>query len=87
MTVGNEFMLNYVTDNGGATQDINGPTANAGAQLLISMINDTRSWLQSLNLPKTLPVGTSDAGSYFNDEVLQSVDYGVRVMILVIDLH
>jgi exo-beta-1,3-glucanase (GH17 family) len=79
MTVGNEFMLNYVTDNGGANLDINGAVANTGAQLLISMINDTRSWLQGLNLPKTLPVGTSDAGSYFNNEVLASIDYGVRV--------
>ncbi|KAF8519533.1 glycoside hydrolase family 17 protein [Gautieria morchelliformis] len=77
MTVGNEFMLNYVTDNGGATQDINGPVANTGAQLLISMINDTRTWLQGLNLPKSLPVGTSDAGSYFNNEVLASIDYGM----------
>ena len=25
-----------------------------------------------------LPVGNSDAGSYFNDQVLESVDYGVR---------
>jgi hypothetical protein len=71
-------MLNYVTSNGGATQDINGPAANQGAQLLISMINDTRSWLQGLNLPKTLPVGTADAGSYFNNEILGGVDYAVR---------
>lgn len=75
-------MLNYLTANGGTTQDINGPTANTGAQGLISMINDTRTWLQGLNLPKSLPIGNSDAGSFFNNEVLASVDYGVRVMIL-----
>ncbi|KAF8589447.1 glycoside hydrolase family 17 protein [Ramaria rubella] len=77
VTVGNEFMLNYVTDNGGADQNINSPTADTGAQLLIAMINDTRQWLEGLNLPKTLPVGTSDAGSYFNNEVLAAVDYGM----------
>ena len=34
--------------------------------------------LASMNLPKTIPVGNSDAGSYFNDQVLSAVDYGVR---------
>ena len=71
-------MLNYVTDNGGANQNINGPQANTGAQILTGMIDDTRSWLQNLTLSKTLPVGTSDAGSYFNNEVLAKIDYGVR---------
>jgi len=35
--------------------------------------------LNSLSLSKTLPVGTSDAGAYFNNEVLGAVDYGVCV--------
>lgn len=26
----------------------------------------------------SIPVGTSDAGSYFNNDVLNQVDYGVR---------
>ena len=34
--------------------------------------------LASLNLPKTLPVGTADAGSFFSNKVLEAVDYGVR---------
>lgn len=34
--------------------------------------------LASLNLNKTIPVGNSDAGSYFNTKVLEAVDYGVR---------
>lgn len=33
--------------------------------------------LTSLNLAKTIPVGNADAGSYFNNEILQAVDYGV----------
>jgi len=77
VTVGNEFMLNYLTDNGGADLDINGAVANTGAQLLLNYINDTRSWLPTLNLTKDLPVGTSDAGSYFNNLVLSNVDYGM----------
>ncbi|KAF8525949.1 glycoside hydrolase [Hysterangium stoloniferum] len=76
VTVGNEFMLNYLTDNGGSTLDINGAVADTGAGILNGMIQDTRTWLQGLNLPKTLPVGTSDAGSYFNNKVLGAVDYG-----------
>lgn len=49
-----------------------------GAAILIADINDTKSGLTSLNLPKTMAIGTSDAGSYFNNEVLSAVDYGVR---------
>ncbi|KAJ3548209.1 hypothetical protein NM688_g5326 [Phlebia brevispora] len=76
VTVGNEFMLNYLTANGGGDEP-NGPIGNAGAELLIPNITDTRQMLASLNLPKTLPVGTADAGSFFNNEVLQQVDYGM----------
>jgi hypothetical protein len=36
--------------------------------------------LSGLSLSKTIPVGTADAGSYFNNMVLQAVDYGVRLM-------
>ncbi len=41
-------------------------------------INDTRSMLNDLQLSKTIPIGNSDAGSYFNNLVLEAVDYGVR---------
>jgi hypothetical protein len=50
-----------------------------GAAILLPYIQDTRSMLASLNLPKTLPVGTADAGAFFNTKILQNVDYGVRV--------
>lgn len=33
---------------------------------------------QISNLGYSIPVGTSDAGSYFNNEVLANVDYAVR---------
>ena len=65
-----------MTNNGGGDTP-NGDIGNAGAQLLIPNITDTRNMLASLNLPKTIPVGTADAGSFFNNEVLSAVDYGM----------
>lgn len=51
--------------------------ADVGAQILIGDIKDTQSMLSGMSLG-SLPVGNSDAGSYFNNEVLADVDYGVR---------
>ena len=48
-----------------------------GAAILTANIADTRQMLSGLNLNKTILVGNSDAGSYFNNEVLEAVDYGV----------
>lgn len=45
--------------------------------MLVRYIKDTRDMLASMNLPKTIPVGNSDAGSFFSTEVLSNVDYGV----------
>ncbi|KAF8974172.1 glycoside hydrolase family 17 protein [Flammula alnicola] len=75
LTVGNEFMLNYVTEHNIA--DPNSAAADTGAAVLVANIADTRSMLSSLNLAKTIPVGNSDAGSYFNTKVLEAVDYGL----------
>jgi exo-beta-1,3-glucanase (GH17 family) len=75
VTVGNEFMLNYVTSAG--SQDPNSAIGNQGAAILIPWIQDTRQMLAGMNLPKTLPVGNSDAGSYFNTQVMQNIDYGM----------
>lgn len=63
----------YVTDNGAT--DPNSAIGNAGAALLLPDIQDTRQMLTSMGVK--LPVGTSDAGSYFNNMILQAVDYGV----------
>ncbi|KAI0760940.1 glycoside hydrolase [Trametes elegans] len=75
ITVGNEYMLNYLNANG--ADDPNSAVGNQGATLLISNITDTRTAVEALNLGKTLPIGTADAGSYFNTEVLQAVDFGM----------
>lgn len=48
-----------------------------GAATLTANIADTRQMLSGLKLNKTILVGNSDAGSYFNNEVLEAVDYGV----------
>jgi len=74
ITVGNEYMLNYLTNNGGG-EDPNSAVGNKGADQLIVNITDTRNLLKSLGL--SVPVGNSDAGSYFNTKVLQAVDYGM----------
>lgn len=66
----------YVLDIGAV--DGNDPGADPGADILIKDIQDTRDMLSSMNLGKTLPVGTADAGSYFSNKVLEEVDYGVR---------
>jgi exo-beta-1,3-glucanase (GH17 family) len=75
ITVGNEFMLNYVTTYN--ESDPNSDIGNKGAEILLADIADTRAMIASLNLPKTIPVGNSDAGAYFNTKVLEAVDYGL----------
>ncbi|KAG6856905.1 hypothetical protein H0H87_012487 [Tephrocybe sp. NHM501043] len=75
VTVGNEFMLNYLTANGGAGTLPDSTVGDTGAAILISNIQDTRNMLTSIGV--TLQVGTSDAGSYFNTKVLEAVDYGM----------
>ncbi|KAF5391598.1 hypothetical protein D9757_002549 [Collybiopsis confluens] len=74
VTVGNEFILDYLDDNGGGS-DPNSPVANTGAEILIGFINDTKTMLSNMSI--SLPVGNSDAGSYFNNLVLGDVDYGM----------
>jgi exo-beta-1,3-glucanase (GH17 family) len=73
MTVGNEFILDYLDDNGAT--DPNSAVGNTGAAILMGFINDTKTMLSNLSV--TLPVGNSDAGAYFNDLVLGDVDYGM----------
>jgi len=77
VTVGNEFMLNYLNAHGAGVSDPNSDVGNQGAQYLISKISDTRNSLKGLKLGKTLQVGTADAGAFFNNMVLGAVDYGM----------
>ncbi|KAH9957451.1 glycoside hydrolase superfamily [Russula dissimulans] len=75
ITVGNEFILNYLTENGAT--DPNSAVGNQGAQLLLMNVSDTATRIKAMNLPKHIPVGTSDAGAYFNTLVLEGVEYGM----------
>jgi exo-beta-1,3-glucanase (GH17 family) len=75
VTVGNEFMLNWVV--GHDSLDPNSAIANEGAAILKADIEDTRQMLAGMGLPKNLPVGNSDAGSFFNNEIMASIDYGM----------
>jgi hypothetical protein len=56
------------------------PLAHAallGSAILVADIADTRTHIEALGLDKKIPVGNSDAGSYFADDVLAVIDYGV----------
>jgi len=74
ITVGNEFMLNYLNAHSGG-DDPNGAIGNQGADLILVNITDTKNWIKQLGY--SIPVGNSDAGSYFNRKVLGAVDYGL----------
>jgi len=73
ITVGNEFILDNLTDLNVATA--NTPQGIAAADFLLTLIADMRTTLASLSLPKTIPVGNGDAGAYTNVELLAGVDY------------
>ncbi|KAJ3830047.1 glycoside hydrolase family 17 protein [Lentinula raphanica] len=73
VTVGNEFILDYLDDNDAT--DPNSDVGNTGAEILLAFIKDTKTMLSNMSV--SLPVGNADAGSYFNDLVLEDVDYGM----------
>ncbi|THV07250.1 glycoside hydrolase family 17 protein [Dendrothele bispora CBS 962.96] len=75
ITVGNEFILNYLNANGGGSSDPDSAVGNQGAEALMVNVTDTRNMLTDLGV--SLKVGNADAGSYFNKELLGQVDYGM----------
>lgn len=77
ITVGNEYMLNYLTSQGLSSPDINTAAGDVGAATLIRYIDDTRTNIEAMKLDKTIPIGNSDAGSFFNNLVLAKIDYGL----------
>jgi exo-beta-1,3-glucanase (GH17 family) len=70
-----DFLVSYLADNGGGDSP-NGAVGDQGASILNSYITDTKTMLSNLSL--SVPVGTADAGAYFNTEVLENVDFAVR---------
>ncbi|KAJ3564840.1 hypothetical protein NP233_g8028 [Leucocoprinus birnbaumii] len=75
ITVGNEFMLNYLTAH--SSKDPESTVGQQGAAILKADIDDTKQMIQNLKLSKTIEIGNSDAGSFFSKEVLEDVDYGM----------
>ncbi|KAF8340607.1 glycoside hydrolase superfamily [Cantharellus anzutake] len=74
LTVGNEVILNACTQAGQTN-----PNDTAGiqaAELLKTKVTDIKSMLSGISLSK-IPVGTADAGSYFNTDILGAVDYAM----------
>ena len=57
-------------------QDPNDAQVAPAATYIINRIEDTRSSLKALGF-NNVKVGNSDAGSYFNTQVLSSAEYGV----------
>jgi hypothetical protein len=56
---------------------VNSAAANVGANILLANIQDTQSMLQSMGV--NIPIGNADAGSYFSNELLAAVNYGVSI--------
>lgn len=73
-----KFLVTSATSylNANSATDPNSATGNAGAAILTAFINDTKTMLSDMSV--SLKIGNADAGSYFNDLVLEDVDYGVR---------
>ncbi|TFK28861.1 glucan 1,3 beta-glucosidase [Coprinopsis marcescibilis] len=78
VTVGNEFMLNWVTGQGASSP--NDAIAKEGSDILVADIQATKQMLEDMNLPKRVPVGNSDAGSYFATDVMEVMDYGASLL-------
>ncbi|KIM27562.1 glycoside hydrolase family 17 protein [Serendipita vermifera MAFF 305830] len=76
ITVGNEFMLNYMTQYGGSSATPDGTIGLRASALLKAKITDTRQMLSDLGHPN-VPVGCADAGSYFNNDLLGAIDFGL----------
>jgi len=72
IAIGNEYMLNSVGDG-----SVTGAAGVTAATYLGSLIADFRAMLASMNLKKSPPVGTADAGAYFNVQLLDYVDYAM----------
>ena len=72
ITVGNEVMRNYMLDHN--VTDINGTVGLAASAILKGNLTDIRQMLKSMKI--NLPIGTADAASYFNLDLLGVLDFG-----------
>jgi exo-beta-1,3-glucanase (GH17 family) len=77
ITVGNEVILNYMLDR--QATDVNGTNGLAASAFLKGNFTDIRQMLTSINV--NLPIGTADAASFFNTDVLSASDFGCAFII------
>ena len=71
IVVGDLFVFYYVQGN---ERDVNSTVGLAASAILKTKIADVRQMLQSMGI--NLPVGSADAGSFFNHDLLGAVDFG-----------
>jgi len=83
IAVGNEVILNYMLDCN--STNINSTEGLAASALLKTKITDVRQLLASMNI--SLPIGTADAASYFNTDLLSAVDFGCAFISTVSNLR
>jgi exo-beta-1,3-glucanase (GH17 family) len=76
ISVGNEYMLNYVTLNGGEGSGVDGAVGLAASRNLKTHITETRQMMSDLGFGN-VPIGTADAGAYFNTDLLGAIDFGL----------
>ncbi|WVQ84409.1 hypothetical protein IAT38_006561 [Cryptococcus sp. DSM 104549] len=70
ITVGNEYILNTA-----GTSSLTSSTYLAAVKDITDKIAEVNSTIQALGLSKTLPIGTSDAGSILSKTLASGVDY------------
>jgi len=71
ITVGNEYLLLSYGDSGTPTD----PKGVAARTTLLNYVQKFNQTIQSLKLDKSIPIGTSDAGSAITKELCAGVDY------------
>ena len=76
IVVGNLYMFNYLQSNG---TNVNSAVGLAASANLKTKIADIRQMLQSMCI--NLPVGTADAGGFFNNDLLGAVDFGCALFL------
>jgi len=75
IVVGNQFMFFYLQSN---VANVNSEVGMAASAILKTRITDIRQMLTGMNI--NILVGTADAGSYFNNDLLGAVDFGCALI-------
>nr|XP_031858562.1 uncharacterized protein CI109_006085 [Kwoniella shandongensis]KAA5525634.1 hypothetical protein CI109_006085 [Kwoniella shandongensis] len=70
ITVGNEYILNTA-----GTDSLTSSAYISAVQEITDKITEVNTTIQGLGLSKTLPIGTSDAGSILSKRLASGVDY------------